>query len=764
MKNIFYFLILLLYASSLSAQQADVIHLDSGWKFMPGDSLAYATPGYDDAKWQPIRVDTIWENQGYPNLDGYAWYRIKFVLPSAMKDAAYLKDGLRIFLGKINNFDQSFLNGKIFGINANVVPADAPIDSSYTKAEVGMWNTERTYILPADDPRILWDKENIIAVRVFDAGGQGGIWTGNPNVRMVNYKDYLIFDSNTRLFEFGKDVVSKKFTVKNTSSNHPIRGTLTITATNKLTQEEITKNENEIDLKPQELKELSVSIKNQDQACIIHYEFNFSDVKDKMQFQEETPYVLTPQPGDAPKINGAKVYGARVNHPFQYTIAATGKRPMDFRAKSLPRGLIFDQRTGIISGVVSKKGEYNVSIMAHNKIGRADATVKFIIGDQIALTPPMGWNSWNAWGLTVDQEKVLASARVYKEKGLMNHGWTYINVDDGWEIIGSSTQSKRDSLGKIITNEKFPNMKALGDSIHALGLKFGIYSSPGTLTCGGYTASYRHEIDDANSYASWGIDYLKYDWCSYDKIAKDSSITEYKAPYLLMRKALDSVNRDIVFSLCQYGMGKVWEWGADVGGNLWRTTDDITDTWESMSQIGFNQIENAKYARPGHWNDPDMLVVGWVGWGPNLHPTKLTPDEQYSHISLWCLLSAPLLIGCDLTKLDDFTLNLLTNDEVLAIDQDPLGRQATPVIKDGNIQVWAKDLEDKTKAFGVFNLGDRSEKYTVDLKQLDILGSASVRDLWRQKDMRIDGDKLELTLPSHGVVLMKQNPMMIELR
>jgi hypothetical protein len=755
MKTTIFALILFLFTSTLSAQQHSVIPLDNGWKFTPGDSLMYAAPGFDDAKWKPIRVDTIWENQGYPNLDGFAWYRIRFFLPSQLKNDAYLQDGIRIYLGKINNFDQSFLNGTIFGINAKIVSPDTPIDSSYTKADVGMWNTERPYILPADDPRILWDKENVIAVRVFDAGGQGGIWNGNPNIRMVDYKDYLVFDNNSRPFEFGKEQLSKTFIVKNASANHTIKGTLNIAALNKLTGEKINDTKSDIELKPQESKELAFAIQNQDQASIVNYEFTFADVNDRMQFQEETPYILTPQPGDAPKINGAKVYGARVNHPFQYTIAATGKRPMDFRAKSLPHGLKLNRKTGIISGVVSQKGEYNVSIIAQNEIAQEKAVVKFIIGDQIALTPPMGWNSWNAWGLTVDQEKVLASARIYKEKGLMNHGWTYINIDDGWEIVGNSTLPKRDSLGNIIVNEKFPDMKALGDSIHALGLKFGIYSSPGPLTCGGYTASYQHEINDANSYASWGIDYLKYDWCSYEKIAKDTTLPEYKAPYFVMRKALDSVNRDILFSLCQYGMGKVWEWGAEVGGNCWRTTDDITDTWESMSKIGFNQIENAPYAGPGHWNDPDMLVVCWVGWGPSLHPSKLTPDEQYTHISLWSLLSSPLLIGCDLTKLDDFTLNLLTNDEVLAVNQDPLGKQATPAIKDGNIQVWVKDLQDNTKAFGVFNLGDKSEKYTLDLKKLGIQERASVRDLWRQKEITAVDNVVELTVPSHGVVLMK---------
>jgi len=474
-----------------------------------------------------------------------------------------------------------------------------------------------------------------------------------------------------------------------------------------------------------------------------------------MVVTEQVPYILTPPVSDAPSINGPVVYGARPGKPFLFTIAATGVRPMTFSARNLPEGLSLDQQTGIITGRPLKKGSTTVSVTARNAKGKATKDLTFVIGETIALTPPLGWNSWNAWGLSVDQEKVLASARTFKEKGLMNHGWSFINVDDGWEIKGDSPAPKRDSEGNILVNEKFPDMKAMGDSIHAMGLKFGVYSSPGPLTCGGYTASHQHERNDAQSYAYWGVDYLKYDWCSYDRIAKDHSRPELMAPYAVMRSMLDQVDRDIVYSLCQYGMGDVWEWGKDVGGNLWRTTGDITDTWESLSGIGFNQIANAPYAGPGHWNDPDMLVVGWVGWGPNLHPTGLTPDEQYTHISLWCLLSAPLLIGCDLTRLDAFTLNLLTNDEVLAIDQDPLGSQATPVVKEGDIQVWVKKLSDGTRAFGVFNLGPTAQRFSVSLEGIGFEGAVRLRDVWRQKELGEFSGTFDALVPSHGVVLVR---------
>src|SRR5437868_29023 len=217
-----------------------------------------------------------------------------------------------------------------------------------------------------------------------------------------------------------------------------------------------------------------------------------------------------------------------------------------------------------------------------------------------------------------------------------------MNIDDGWEA------DARNANGEIVANKKFPAMKKTGDWLHSNGLKFGIYSSPGPKTCGGYLGSYGHERQDANTYASWGIDYLKYDWCSYGDIhdKKDSSVESFKKPYEVMSNALRQQNRDIVYSLCQYGMMKVWQWGGAVNGNSWRTTDDITDTWQSMSNIGFEQNMIAGYSTPGRWNDPDMMVVGQLGWGDQLHPTRLTPDEQYTHVSLWCLLSAPLLIGC----------------------------------------------------------------------------------------------------------------------
>jgi len=226
-------------------------------------------------------------------------------------------------------------------------------------------------------------------------------------------------------------------------------------------------------------------------------------------------------------------------------------------------------------------------------------------------------------------------------------------------------------------------------------------------------------------------------------------------PYQVMREALNQVPRDIVFSLCQYGMGNVWEWGAEVGGNCWRTTGDITDTWSSMSRIGFGQAGHERYAGPGHWNDPDMLVVGYVGWSAKVRPTRLTPNEQYTHITLWCLLCSPLLIGCDMTKLDDFTLNLLSNDEVLEVSQDPLGRQAARVARNGTTEVWAKNMEDGSKAAGLFNLGEEDAPVTASWSELGLTGKQTVRDLWRQVDLGRFTGQFQTTVPRHGVVLVR---------
>ena len=493
---------------------------------------------------------------------------------------------------------------------------------------------------------------------------------------------------------------------------------------------------------------------------------------------KETAPILTPATSPKPAIHSAKVFGVRPGNPFLYTIAATGDRPMTFYADFLPEGLKLDAQTGQITGSLKDAGQHTVQLRARNSLGEAMRTLKIVCGSKIGLTPALGWNSWNCFASAVTAEKVKSAADAMVSSGLINHGWTYINVDDFWETHQNSTDptlqgEHRDANGKINPNTRFPDMKGLADYIHSKGLKAGLYSSPGPWTCGGCTASYKHELDDAESCAQWGFDYLKYDWCSYgdianggDPSAKDiplmvkdgNNLAAYQHPYRVMRAALDKQQRDILFSFCQYGDADVWNWGEEVGGNSWRTTGDITDNWRSMSGIGFNQNGHEKFSGPGHFNDPDMLVVGKVGWGPSLHPTHLTRNEQYTHISLWCLLASPLLIGCDMTQLDDFTLSLLTNDEVLEVNQDPLGHGAARVSLSGNLEVWAKDMEDGSKAVGLFNRGYAETTVTAKWADLGITGKQKVRDLWRQKNIGAFSKEFTAKVPRHGVVLVRIIP------
>lgn len=494
------------------------------------------------------------------------------------------------------------------------------------------------------------------------------------------------------------------------------------------------------------------------------------------------PYILTPPPPAIPRINGTSVYGVRPGSPFLYRIPATGDRPMTFSVTGLPKGLTVDSNTGIISGAIDLKGTYIIQLNAKNAKGKATKKFRIECGDKIALTPPMGWNSWNCFGHEVSADKVKRAAEALVKSGLVNHGWNYINIDDSWQYNRRDSAldiSFRDEKGYIIPNKKFPDMKGLADYIHDKGLKMGIYSSPGPWTCGGCVGSYGYEKQDAESYAKWGVDYLKHDWCSYGGVIDGlpdnnphivpslafqggGDLVKGVHPFKIMGDYLHQQSRDIVYALCQYGMGDVWKWGESVGGQLWRTTNDITDTWSSVSSIALAQDKAAPWARPGNWNDPDMLVVGIVGWG-NAHPSKLKPDEQYLHISLWSIFSAPLLIGCDLEKLDDFTLNLLTNDEVIAVNQDALGKQGTCQQIIGDLRIYVKLLEDGTKAVAFANFGrDKVEMTYSDFDKLGIRGKQVVRDLWRQKDLaeiNTTGDNLILDVPVHGVRFYKFIPV-----
>jgi alpha-galactosidase len=491
--------------------------------------------------------------------------------------------------------------------------------------------------------------------------------------------------------------------------------------------------------------------------------------------KNDEKYILTPKPSAKPRINSPAVFGARPGNPFLFSIVATGEKPIRFEAENLPVGLTLDSQTGIITGTVPQRGQYIVTMKATNQYGSARKTLRIKIGDTIALTPPIGWNGWNSWAREIDREKVLASAKAMVDMGLRDHGWTYINIDDAWQ------GPRGGPYNAIQPNEKFPAFSEMIHDIHAMGLKLGIYSTPWITSYAGfpggssnyadgrftdtirvnkrdyrYTGTHSFEKQDARQFAEWGVDYLKYDW--------RISLPEAKR----MSDAIQKSGRDIVYSLSNSApFSLVKEWASLA--NSWRTGPDIRDSWLSLYVSAFTLDKWASYTGPGHWNDPDMMILGNVTTGAKLHPTRLTADEQYSHVSLFALLSAPLLIGCPIEQLDAFTLNLLTNDEVIEIDQDPLGKSARLLSDDGAIQVWLKPLEDGSYAIGLFNVAgfgktpqsyfpwgdEKPASYILDFNTIGLKGTWLVRDVWRQQDLGTYSKRFSTQIPHHGVKLIR---------
>jgi alpha-galactosidase len=336
--------------------------------------------------------------------------------------------------------------------------------------------------------------------------------------------------------------------------------------------------------------------------------------------------------------------------------------------------------------------------------------------------------------------------------GMKAAGYRYVNLDDCW-------QGSRDAQGNIQPNSRFPDIKGLADYIHSLGLKFGVYSSPGPKTCAGYAGSYQHELQDAKTYASWGVDYLKYDWCSASTVYQPSQM---QAVYRKMGEDLRSTGRPIVFSLCQYGLEAVWRWGASVGGNLWRTTGDINPSYTRMAYIGFGQNGLQPFAGPGHWNDPDMLEIGntisFPGRNGRRRMLGLNLDEDRTQMSLWSILAAPLLAGNDLTHMDPEVLSILTNKDVIAVDQDPKGIQGHRVTQQGPLQVWAKPLSDGSVAVGLFNSGGGPERMAVNFREIGVTRPATVRDLWSHSQVGSSATSYSALVPPHGVAMIRVSP------
>lgn len=503
-----------------------------------------------------------------------------------------------------------------------------------------------------------------------------------------------------------------------------------------------------------------------------------------------TEEILTPKPGPQPRINGPKTFGCRPGHPVIYRVPTTGTRPIQFSASHLPEGLQLDAERGIITGSVSKAGEYVVTLQAKNGSGSDSRPFKIICGDKLALTPPMGWNSWfQRYHYQTDQ-MLREGADIMVSSGMADVGYQYVSIDDGWSntlasddpsyIAGRSpahTGPARDRQGNILPNKNFPDMKALTDYIHAKGLKAGLYSTPGPLSCGGFYGSMNHEEQDAAQFAAWGFDLLKYDWCGYRKIVglgphggpytSAQDIATLQKPYRIMGDILRRQNRDIVFNLCQYGLGDSWEWGAEVGGHYWRTSLDIAGyEYDHLFALALENAKHRAWSKPGSWNDPDFVMIGYLYkyQGPDLKPqdphhpselTRLTPTERYSYMSLWSLMAAPLVFSGDITKLDEFTLNVLCNPEVIDVDQDPLGQCARVIAKNGDTFIMVKDLEDGSRAIGLCNAGEWEATVTLKWADLDLKGRQLIRDLWRQKDCGEFSGEFTRTVPAHGVFLFR---------
>jgi alpha-galactosidase len=488
--------------------------------------------------------------------------------------------------------------------------------------------------------------------------------------------------------------------------------------------------------------------------------------------------ILTPAPKPLPRINGPLVYGCRPGNPFLYRIPCQGERPISFSVKGLPAGLKLDASSGIISGITPEKGQYKLVIEAKNAKGNDSRKLKIVSGEKLALTPPMGYNHWYAHYDRITDPMMREAADVLVSSGMADVGYSYVNIDDCWMNAPKNKDPKRvgplrDAKGNIIPNTYFPDMKGLTDYIHTKGLKAGIYTSPGPLTCGGFAGAYQHEEQDAQQFAKWGFDFLKYDWCSYDHIANGGSTEDkdiplwnkfttqaekLKYPFQLMGDLLKKQKRDMVFNLCQYGMGDVWKWGGEVGGHCWRTADDLGYSLDRIFDVALKNSEHREYSKPGEWNDPDYIQIGWIGSAANLGIPELTPMPaamQYAYMSLWSLMAAPLIYSGDMTKLDEFTINVLCNPEVIEVNQDELGEGGRVIQKSENTFLMVKNLADGSKAVGLFNRSKNDVEVEVNWAELQISEKQTVRDLWRQKDLGKYEQKFSAKVPAQGVVMVK---------
>ena len=750
MKNLFLVTLMTLMGLQLSAQNISV----SKALFKQGDEMNWAKPEWDDASWSDIDITKQWDKQGFPqNTKSYGWYRIHVNIPKSVFQGGDQQNALIFNLPMVDDADECYLNGKLIGTTGRMPTNPAGFFCGVDVAQ--------NFVVDIKKDGVRLDADNVVAVRVYNRGGSGGLYNNPLIVFCPKAADGLsmglIEDSN------GQSHCDVEIGTAYASATS---GTFTVTLTDRETGDKINTQTRKLSIKRGKPARISVPYDKR-KMCLLTATYTDAKTGKVLTESKQLKYVLTPAAPATPRFNGAPVWGVRPGSPVIYRFPVSGEKPMKFTCNNLPAGLQLTE-SGILSGKIDKPAILTFTVVAENAKGKASQDFTLKVGDNmIGQTPPMGWNSWNCWGLTVTQEKVISSAQALIDKGLADYGYSYINIDDGWEA------PERNADGTLDANQKFPSMKGLVDWLHERGLKFGIYSSPGATTCGGYLGSLGHEKEDAEVWNKWGVDYLKYDWCSYENVRvqeNDYGFASCLRPHLVMQKYLRQQPRDIFYSLGPLGGTQVHLWGVYCDGNSWRTAGDINDTWKSIYNVGFcQQLGKSQYSSIGHWNDPDMLVVGKVGYGlgentNGLRETRLTPDEQYTHITLWTLVSSNLLIGCDISQMDDFVLGLLCNNEVNVIDQDLLGKQADRTSKEGDIEVWSRPLADGGIAVGIFNVGDKDMQ--VDMKALinsqfstgtstSTITSTNktVRDLWRQKNLS-DGE-LNCKIPAHGCKYLK---------
>ena len=495
--------------------------------------------------------------------------------------------------------------------------------------------------------------------------------------------------------------------------------------------------------------------------------------------------ILTPEAPRVPRINGAKIYGIRPGKKFIYLIPCQGERPLKFKIEGLPVGLVLDPDKGIVTGTAPiQKGEYDMVFTAENRFGKFTRQFKLVVGDKMCLTPPTGWNSWGGQMIFISDEIVRKTADLFVEEGLADVGFQYIGIDDCWMKMTPEMYATRrdkvvkmfegysyegvigdirDEKGDIIPNDNFPDMKAMTDYIHSFGLKVGIYSSPGVKTCQDYAASLGQQEQDANQYARWGFDLLKYDLCSgwyiLNKLKKENPDYQQKDFWEPMAKYLLAQDRDILFNLCQYGGEEPWTWAPGIGIQSWRIGGDLNHHVENYFKSAMRIAKDLReYSVPGHWNDPDFMYIDkirdpWKKVAPSKEIT-LTTNQRYQYVTLWSIICAPFFFSCDIQEIDDFTIGLMRNADVLNINQDELGHVAEVIRENENETVMLKKLADGSKVVAVFNRNAEKE-LTIEIPWREVSedGRIEVYDVWRQKDLGKIKEQLSVLLSPNGVGL-----------